>query len=896
MKNIIINSILLLAGLTLGSKMSLAQCPADGIFITEFVYDVCNDSDLGDGSAGTSGWGEYIVLTNTSSASIDIQNGEFDDDGDVTNGNGTIISPGSALNIPAGGCLIISANTQANWESEYGLVSATTCLYYDASIEGFQSLNNGGDNIAFSGACNNGSYTDVAAQGEVVIWDGSAFVLGGVVSIHASCGPQTYVPGTAGSSSSCPDLSGIVAGDFVPVITNSACEMDGVTVSGGSIAAPATSPCPAGSQLQYSTDGGTTFVNDVPTYNQTSSVSFKMRCNCETDENTFSAEADFATSPGVCATCPAGLVSLTANAVVVSSESTCEADGVTLSGGVIAAAATNCPPETTLEYSVDGGSNWNTSLPTYNQTTAETILTRCNCDADNSVSSAQGSVLTDPGTCPSTLCTLPVVTVVAKCTNDSGATDIEAGEDMFFIQITISDLGSDSDGDNEVTVTVAGAQTTYNATGTYYVGPYNHSGTGTTTIPVSYENDGESCSDTFVVSEVICGFSADGDQNSDGSEDDDLHASGPACDCNEDPMGWILAQVAPGSFDASSSVMIYILADANGDVVEYNNTGKFEGLTNQAYNIYPYNVSTDDVMIFEAAIPASGDPYTGFTPPSGACSAGCGSAPMVLECRCDDVAIMKVVSTTGALAVGSDVTFTITVLNQGNSDIYNVVVADYLPSGLDFFQVENAGNAFASNTDTPGGGTVTATVATSTPIAPGGSLPLTIILKINNTAGSMASLTNEAEITGASQDAANTMPINDEDDALAATGGGTEDDNNVDDGGMDDPDDQDDFDFAVVSLCSMPVAPTVVGASYCLNEVIAALEPTGVTGAFFSFYADSGLQVLLATGATYTPTGAGTFFVTQTDPLGCEGPATEVQIIVRNTNCGSFPWNGTRTN
>jgi len=863
MKNIFTNKILLFLALIVIGQNALAQCNSgtvvNGLYVNEF----------GQGDSGTEDWAELIAVE-SSGGNLDLTGWIFDDNNNDASGVGNadgflIFDPtndvtcAALASVPSGTLIVLY-----NESDKYGSIPADDLDPSDGTLV-----------LPASSICfdaNSGNDYSVAADASTPSWNLVAFRNGGdAVTTGTTAGifHQLYygdIDATEVSSGGVQvDLPAVGGGDQAAFGCGSYGDTDEYSVSS------------TGTPTAGNSSDNTNYVTNVEAGN--------LDCS------------DLDAACSAAATCPDGLASLTANAVVVSSESTCEADGVTLSGGVIAAAATNnCPTETTLEYSVDGGSNWNTSLPTYNQTTAETILTRCNCDADNSVSSAQGSVLTDPGTCPSTLCTLPVVTVVAKCTNDSGATDIEAGEDMFFIQITISDLGSDSDGDNEVTVTVAGAQTTYNATGTYYVGPYNHSGTGTTTIPVSYENDGESCSDTFVVSEVICGFSADGDQNSDGSEDDDLHASGPACDCNEDPMGWILAQVAPGSFDASSSVMIYILADANGDVVEYNNTGKFEGLTNQAYNIYPYNVSTDDVMIFEAAIPASGDPYTGFTPPSGACSAGCGSAPMVLECRCDDVAIMKVVSTTGALAVGSDVTFTITVLNQGNSDIYNVVVADYLPSGLDFVQADNAGNAFASNTDTPGGGTVTATVATSTPIAPGGSLPLTIILKINNTAGSMASLTNEAEITGASQDAANTMPINDEDDALAATGGGTEDDNNVDDGGMDDPDDQDDFDFAVVSLCSMPVAPTVVGASYCLNEVIAALEPTGVTGAFFSFYADSGLQVLLATGATYTPTGAGTFFVTQTDPLGCEGPATEVQIIVRNTNCGSFPWNGTRTN
>jgi len=151
-----------------------AQCPTDGIFITEFVYDVCDESALGETVAAS---GEYFILTNTSSASININGAEFDDDGDVTDGDGELLVYSTPIN--AGGCLIISGVTQSAWESEYGLVSATGCAFYQTSS--WDQLNNTGDNIGVTGACNNGTFTDLAADGEVMIWDGTSFVNGGVL-------------------------------------------------------------------------------------------------------------------------------------------------------------------------------------------------------------------------------------------------------------------------------------------------------------------------------------------------------------------------------------------------------------------------------------------------------------------------------------------------------------------------------------------------------------------------------------------------------------------------------------------------------------------------------------------------------------------------------------------
>jgi hypothetical protein len=78
-------------------------------------------------------------------------------------------------------------------------------------------------------------------------------------------------------------------------------------------------------------------------------------------------------------------------------ESTCTSCMV--SGGAITAPATTCPAGSTLQYSTDNGTSWSTILPTYNQTSAITVLTRCNCNVNTATSSPTSSVTTVPGTC-----------------------------------------------------------------------------------------------------------------------------------------------------------------------------------------------------------------------------------------------------------------------------------------------------------------------------------------------------------------------------------------------------------------------------------------------------------------------------------------------------------------
>jgi hypothetical protein len=98
------------------------------------------------------------------------------------------------------------------------------------------------------------------------------------------------------SPPTCPSFSGAPANVS---IVNSTCSSN--VVSGGSITAPAGTPCPAGSTLQYNVNN-TGWTSTLPDYNQTGPVqSIVTRCSCDSDANNVSAESTaVTTAPGTC--------------------------------------------------------------------------------------------------------------------------------------------------------------------------------------------------------------------------------------------------------------------------------------------------------------------------------------------------------------------------------------------------------------------------------------------------------------------------------------------------------------------------------------------------------------------------------------------------------------------
>jgi len=175
-----------------------------------------------------------------------------------------------------------------------------------------------------------------------------------------------------------------------------------------------------------------------------------------------------------------------------------------------------------------------------------------------------------------------------------------------------------------------------------------------------------------------------------------------------------------------------------------------------------------------------------------------------------DLALTKTLSAGQAAVVGpgADVSFDITVVNQGTDDAFNVVVTDYIPAGYAFDPASNPAWG-----DSDGDGNPDQTVAG--PIAPGASQTITITLTVMNPFnGTMTDLVNIAEISAADDDndPNNTPPTDidstpntDPTDDAGGTPGGADDDS-VDGDGTGTPGDgnentdEDDHDPAFVDV------------------------------------------------------------------------------------------------
>jgi uncharacterized repeat protein (TIGR01451 family) len=203
----------------------------------------------------------------------------------------------------------------------------------------------------------------------------------------------------------------------------------------------------------------------------------------------------------------------------------------------------------------------------------------------------------------------PVFTAVAVCTG--------AGLGQYNVEVTLTDLGDDTNMDNAVTLSSTGiANVVANATGTFILGPFTYTGTGTATPTITATNNGEAVSSSQLVSEVVCG----------------IPQAQASCDCSvPEPNGVILAQVAPGSFDPAVSEMVYVLVDAAGNVVASNQTGLFEGLINGDYEVHAYNF-----VLGSASLPASGTDFATWEAglPAGVCFAACAAWPFTVDCAC----------------------------------------------------------------------------------------------------------------------------------------------------------------------------------------------------------------------------------------------------------------------
>ncbi|MTB52277.1 DUF11 domain-containing protein [Lewinella sp. W8] len=176
-----------------------------------------------------------------------------------------------------------------------------------------------------------------------------------------------------------------------------------------------------------------------------------------------------------------------------------------------------------------------------------------------------------------------------------------------------------------------------------------------------------------------------------------------------------------------------------------------------------------------------------------------------------DLALVKTLSDGQEAVVmpGDEVSFTITVENQGMVTAANIEVTDYIPTGLSF----SANNDLSIWTDN-GDGTATAVVPGT--LAPGGSTTLTILLTVDpGTDGE--DLVNVAEISDATdsvdgevEDIDSTPDTDDTNDAGGAVGTPSDDattgDGSGEPGDTEENTDEDDADPALISIGAFDLA------------------------------------------------------------------------------------------
>ncbi|MCW1968021.1 MAG: DUF11 domain-containing protein, partial [Anaerolineae bacterium] len=159
-----------------------------------------------------------------------------------------------------------------------------------------------------------------------------------------------------------------------------------------------------------------------------------------------------------------------------------------------------------------------------------------------------------------------------------------------------------------------------------------------------------------------------------------------------------------------------------------------------------------------------------------------------------DLALKKTLDTAGPFVAGQSVTFTIEISNQGNVTGTNIVVVDYIPTGL----------ILADSNWTAAGGVATKNAAIAS-LAPGASTSVKIAFTIDN--GFSGAITNTAEISAAvaSVNGYNGQPLTDKDSTPDNTNNDTVKDDVMNEDGKANPaNDEDDHDIATLTVNALP--------------------------------------------------------------------------------------------
>lgn len=173
-----------------------------------------------------------------------------------------------------------------------------------------------------------------------------------------------------------------------------------------------------------------------------------------------------------------------------------------------------------------------------------------------------------------------------------------------------------------------------------------------------------------------------------------------------------------------------------------------------------------------------------------------------------DLALRKTTSQTNPVKIDDDVTFTITVYNQGDAPADNIDLVDYIPCGFEFQNGLNPGW-------TEVGGVASYTMTGL--LQPGDSAKVDIVLTVlGGLQMDSTCVINEAEIAGFTDEDGiprpdiDSTPDDDPDNDNDVTPG-SPDDNEIDEDGLNNPgDDEDDNDVAMVNIYDLALRKTTV--------------------------------------------------------------------------------------
>ena len=181
-----------------------------------------------------------------------------------------------------------------------------------------------------------------------------------------------------------------------------------------------------------------------------------------------------------------------------------------------------------------------------------------------------------------------------------------------------------------------------------------------------------------------------------------------------------------------------------------------------------------------------------------------------------DLALIKETFTPGPYQYGQDVTFNITVQNQGNTPATNIVIEDYIPAG------------YSLNTALSTGWSAAGSYTIAGPLMPGASEVVQIVLIVNPSIGADKAWVNYSEIISAQNELGEDR-TNQDADSNPNTNSATEnsvlpddaDDNNLLGNGPNVGEDEDDHDPADIEIFDLSLTKTTTAvAPLNINDVI----------------------------------------------------------------------------